>query len=190
MPRPATHTRYRRLAAACAALAAVVLLGCQQQRTEIELDADQEAALIQFLTPATIEVASFTQPISVAGDGQPDAVEAILIVKDAAGHDTKVLGTFQFELLRQRLTTADKLPERVSYWRVPINTVEAYHEFWDPYSRNYRFILALEPGSLPPGEYALEASFTSLAGEHQFARREFTVDGTPVSPLNPRYAVP
>ena len=164
-----------------------VSAGCKTPSGGAPGIAPEYAASIHLLMPRTVALENFTQPISTTGDGRADSIEAIVRTRDSGGHDIKVVGTFQFELYKLREGTTERVPARIAYWRVPLDTQEAYNKYWSPYGQNYRFHLTLENPPLPSGQYELHVQLTTPEGEHLFHQREIKYAGGPVLPSERRY---
>jgi hypothetical protein len=165
----------------------LLIVACSPDRAAVRVDTPEMAAFIELMMPQRIEIQKFSQPISVTGTGRADAVEVIIAAIDATGDNTKITGTFQFELHRRQLTSGLRISERVAYWRVPVLTAAEAAAHWDRYARFYRFPLKLEGEALPPDDYVLKAQLTSPTGEHLFDEYVVRFDGSPVPPLEPRY---
>lgn len=168
----------------CAVLGSVCV-GCNRGHGAIDPAQPEISAFVELMSPRDIEIQPFTQPISVEGDGQADAIEVILAASDCGDDPIKVVGTFQFELYERQLASGMKLGERLAYWQVEILDEQAYNDRWDRYAQVYRFPLEIQ--SLDAGEYILTAQFTGPTGEHLFNEFVLRFDGAAVPPLEPRY---
>ena len=134
---------------------------------------------VDLVMPRTIEIQSFTRAADLEGRGEPDSLEVFVETQDGFGDGTKTLGVFQFELHTRRYASADKLGERVGYWRVELNQAENNHDHWDHLSRFYRFELALPAEALRPGEYVLTASLEAPSGDRLFDEYPLAYGVTP-----------
>ncbi len=167
-------------------LVSLAVFGCRTNSASTE--PPQLQAFLELMLPKAVELQSFTQPVSLRGDGQADAIEAIIAAIDDAGDYTKVIGVFQFELLRESLSAAAPMQsQRVAYWRYEVSTPEEAVEFWDRYARFYRFPLELQDEVLPPGEYRLVAQYTAPTGNHHFDERSIKYDGSAAPSLQARF---
>ena len=128
----------------------------------MQLDDPELAAFVRLMMPKQIEIQRYlTKPVSFAGDGNADGIEVILAVRDKLGDPVKVVGTFQFELDRTRMASADRLGKRVAFWKVQISSDETFTQYWDRPARWYVFPLQLDRGPLEPGRYILTARLLS-----------------------------
>lgn len=159
------------------AAAAAGGLGCDQSRTYVQADSPEMAAWVELVMPAHIQILEWTKPVSLAGDGNPDAIETIVEARDSFDDLTKVVGTFQFELVTRRLS--DRMGTRVAFWPVEITTEEAMCMYRDPLSRFYHFPLQLED-RLAPGRYVLNVWLILPGGKRLADEYEFEYTGGPV----------
>ena len=159
--------------------ASFAFVGCQQPANAVRADDPQTAAYMQLVLPARIKILGWTKPVSLAGTGQADALEAILEARDAADDLTKVVGTLQFELQSRKLS--DQMGTRVAFWPVEITTEKAMRMYRDPLSRFYHFPLQLEK-PLPAGQYALSVWLHLPGGQRLYDEYEFAYDGSATPP--------
>lgn len=166
----------------------VAVVGCQQAHMAVDADDPLVGAFIELMMPRRIEVQRYlTQPVSLAGDGQPDGLEMILAAQDAVGDPVKVVGTFHFELYTRRMASADKLGTRVAFWPVTIDSEESFVQYWDAFSRFYKFRLALEQPPLPAGRYVVTARLLGPTGLKLYDEYEFEYDGGAVPSIATTY---
>jgi hypothetical protein len=157
-------------------------VGCQGRTTHVEPDDPTMGALVDAVLPRQIEIQNFTQPVSLRGDGEPDTLEVVVSASDASGDPTKAVGTFQFELYEFQMASALRTGNRISYWRKDVHSDDSLREYWDGFSRYFRFPLELTP--LPRGEYVLLARYTDPTGRHLFDEHLIALTGDPVPPGN------
>jgi hypothetical protein len=176
-------TRHARRRAACTLPAALLLFlaaGCGPDRARFETDQEQLDAYLQLVMPTQVRILEWTKPVSLVGDGDPDAVECILEVRDAFDDLTKVVGRFNFEL--QTRPVSGPIGERVAFWPVEVDTPRAMRMYRDHLSRFYHFPLQLEDGPLKPGRYSLSVWLLLPTGKRLFDEYEFDYDGSGVPP--------
>lgn len=151
--------------------------GCQD-RVSMDPANPQQGIAAKMLVPSAIEVQRYlTKPIRFKGEGPPDGIEVILAARDAQGEEMKVIGSFFFELHKIRHASGDRLGDQISAWEVKVDTPDALGQYWDRFTRYYRFPLQLQGGTLAPGGYIMAVRFASPWGEKLFAEYEFTQEG-------------
>jgi hypothetical protein len=172
------------LMAAC--LVPLSTCACQSDRANVQLDEPELTALLRLLMPKEIEIQRYlTKPVSFAGDGNADGLEVILAALDPYGLPVKAAGIFQFELHHMRMASADRLGDRMAFWKLEINSDETLAKYWDHYSRWYVFPLQLDRGPLEPGRYILTARLLSPTGETLFHEYRFQHEGGSVQGVSP-----
>ncbi len=168
---PLRHPTTGPAAALLTLLVTALLPGCQQRHVRVEADDPELAAWVELVMPTRIEVLEWTRPVSLAGDGNADALEVILAAYDALDDETKAVGKFHFELRTRRIQ--DRIGTRVAFWPVEVDTADAVQMYRDNRSDFYHFPLALEESPLPPGRYVLTVKLhlptdTRLVDEYEF----------------------
>jgi hypothetical protein len=161
-------------------MCALLLGGCDAQRTTISADSPELATFVSLMMPRKIEIQPYlTQPRSLDGSGNANGMEVILAAKDAFGDDVKCVGTFIVELYTQRPASGDKLGKRVGFWNISINSEESQRAYWDRLSRFYNFKLELDSGRLEPGAYVLTVQLTPPTGDKLFSEYAFNHGSEP-----------
>jgi hypothetical protein len=151
-----------------------LVAGCRDERAPVSPDNPELSAFIHILTPAKIEIQKYlTKPVSFAGNGDADGLEAIIEARDSFDDPVKVVGTFNFELSKMRRASGDKVGERVAFWTVKIDSPELIRQYWDGLARKYRFPLQLDQAPLPPGRYILNVRLLFPTGEKLMDEYEF-----------------
>lgn len=163
-----------------AVLAAPVLCGCAASTPRVDVDDPQMAAYVQLVMPARVAILEWTKPISLAGDGRADGVEAIVEARDSFDDLTKVVGTFHFEL--QSRQPSDPIGTRVAFWPVEVHTAQALRSYRDPLSRFYHFPLQLDRPPLAPGRYCLSLWLHLPTGQRLYGEYVFDYDGEAAPP--------
>ncbi|MFQ5807950.1 MAG: hypothetical protein ACE5I3_16010 [Phycisphaerae bacterium] len=149
--------------------------GCQDRSADVQLDNPELAAFVRLMMPKEIEIQHYlTRPFDFAGTGDADGLEVILAALDPFGDPVKCIGTFHFKLHTRRMASGDKFDKQIALWTVAIDTDRSLIEYWDRYSRYYRFPLKLSEGTLPPGHYILSAQLVTPTGDKLFDEYEFT----------------
>lgn len=155
---------------ACAALA-----GCQDRGANVSLDNPELEAFVRLMMPARIEIQRFlTKPFDFEGTGDADGLEVILATLDSFDDPVKCVGTFHFELHTMRMASGDKLGKQIAFWPVTINSDKTLVQYWQRFSRFYRFPLKLSSGTLPKGRYILSARLITPTGEKLYDTYELT----------------
>jgi hypothetical protein len=186
--RPSVGPARRAILLAAACSLPLWVSACQKDRPDVQLDNPELAAFVRLMMPKQIEVQHYlTKPVSFAGDGNADGLEVILAALDSFGDPIKVVGTFHFELNRVRLASANRLGERVAFWKLEINSKETFTEYWDHYSGWYVFPLQFDSGPLEPGRYILTVRLLSPTGETLFDEYQFEHVAGVVPGVSPRY---
>ncbi|MCK4341684.1 MAG: hypothetical protein KAY37_08185 [Phycisphaerae bacterium] len=165
-----------------ASLAWLGLSACTLSHARLQTDDPELAEYVQLVMPAKIKILEWTKPVSLAGDGQPDALEVILEARDSFDDLTKVVGTFHFELQTRRLS--GPIGARVAFWPVEIKSEKTMRMYRDRLSRFYHFPLELDEKPLRPGRYSLSVRLHLPTGQRLFDEYEFEYDGGSVPPAN------
>jgi hypothetical protein len=171
--------KYARAATIGLLVISATWLGCQQPAGTTKAGDPQMAAYMQLVMPARIKVLGWTKPVSLAGDGRANALEAVVEARDAADELTKVVGTFHFELQTRKLS--DQMGTRVAFWPVEVTTERALKMYRDPLSRFYHFPLQLE-NPLPAGHYTLSVWLLLTPDQRLYDELEFDYDGSSAPP--------
>lgn len=177
-------TRKRVIAALLAVVGGLSLAGCTAPNATIKADDPELGTYLDLVLPSRIQIQRYlTKPISYAGDGNADGIEAILAVYDKSDELTKVYGTFHFELVSRK--AGETIGQRIAFWPVDIKTDKAVHLYRDHLSHFYQFPLQLEQKSLPAGQYVLSV-WLHLPGDRRlYDEYEFTYDGKGAPPVRP-----
>ncbi len=146
----------------------------------MQSDDPELAAYVQLVMPARIKILEWTKPVSLAGDGNGDALEVILEARDAFDDLTKVVGTFHFELQVRRLS--ETLGARVGFWPVEVNSEKTMLMYRDRLSRFYHFPLQLKDTPLSSGHYVLSVWLHLPTGQRLYDEYEFDYDGSSAPP--------
>jgi len=159
---------------------------CQPDRSAVQSDDADLTAHLRLLLPRAVEVQRYlTQPVSFAGDGNADGIEAIVAAMDEFALPVKAVGTFQLEVHRTRIASADRLGQRLAQWKIDILSEKALAKYWDRYSRWFVFPLRLDTGVLEPGRYILTVRLHTPTGETLFDEYEFEHPGGAVPTVSP-----
>ncbi|HPF41609.1 MAG TPA: hypothetical protein P5081_16570 [Phycisphaerae bacterium] len=130
--------------------------------------------LVEYYSPATIQILPFTKVRSFDDDIVPDGLAVSLRPLDGAGDPVKAYGSFLFELYAFRPATATHRGERLQSWTQTIRTPEDQRTFWERVTSTYEFQLAWEGNPLPNNQkYLLSASFEAPGAERLFDEYEF-----------------
>lgn len=162
------------LAIACVAVA-LGLCSCETGHGRVQCDSPELAKFIETVMPARLKTLSWTKPVSLAGDGNADGLEVIVAAYDAFDDASKVVGTFQFELLTRRLS--DRIGTRVALWTVEINSTESMRAYLVHPSGFHRFPLELPDPPLKAGRYVLKVQLQLPTDQRLFDEFEFEYDG-------------
>ena len=151
--------------------------GCQTN-TAINLDDPKLATFIRLVMPAKVEIQRYlTRPVDIDSKGKAEGLEVILAVFDSFGDPVKCAGTFHFELHQRRMASADTLGKLVARWSATIDSERTLVEYWDRYSRYYRFPLTFADKPLPPGHYVLDVTLVTPTGEKLFDQYDLAHGG-------------
>jgi hypothetical protein len=150
--------------------------GCEPRNNCVNADSPELARFIEVVMPARLKILSWTKPVSLAGDGNADAIEVIVAAYDSFDDVAKVVGQFQFELKTRRLS--DRIGTRIAFWPVEIDTAKSMRSYLVHPSGFYRFPLELPERPLPPGRYALSVQLQLPTGQRLFDEYEFDYDGS------------
>ena len=178
-----TATAVWRRNARAALLLPALLSACQATQPAGPADNPELATYMQLIVPNRVKILSFTKPISIAGDGRADGIEAILALYDVLDEETKAAGTFNFELQSQPYP--DRLGTRIGFWPVEITTVEKMRSYRDKQSKFYRIPLQLESPPLPAGRYIMSVWLLLPTGQRLYDEYELTYDGKGAPAINP-----
>ena len=136
------------------------------------------SAFIRLMMPAGVEIQHYlTKPFDFEGTGDADGLEVILAAYDSFGDPVKCVGTFHFELYRQRMASGDKRGKQIAFWPVTVNSDETLMQYWDRPTRFYLFRLKLAEGPLEPGGYVLDTRLVTPTGGKLFDDYEFEYKG-------------
>jgi hypothetical protein len=158
---------------ACGALL-LIGAGCHQPPT-IRTDDPQLTAFLDVVLPREIEIQDgLTQLRRFDGAEAVNGIDVVLRVSDAQHDRVKCLGSFQFDLHRMRMASADKLGRRLEQWRVDVWDGRTLARYWDGMSLWYDFPLRLEGNeTLEPGRYVLTVRLHTLGERTLFDEYEF-----------------
>lgn len=173
----------RLLALLPAALLVLAPAGCQAHKTPIDPAAPELATYIELIMPARVKILEWTKPVSLTGDGVADGLEVIVAAYDAFDDETKVVGTFHFELQSRKLH--ERIGTRVGFWPVQISSPAAMRAYLDYPSGFYRFPLQLENSPLTPGRYLLTVRLHLPTERRLVDEYEFDYDGGGVPTVRP-----
>ena len=149
--------------------------GCQGPAASVQLDNPELSAFVRLLMPAKIEIQHYlTKPFDFEGTGDADGLEVILTALDSFGDPVKCAGTFHFDLYTVRMASGDKLGKQIADWSATIKSDKTLVEYWDRYSRFYKFPLKLRSGKLPPGRYILNVCLITPTDDKLYDTYEFT----------------
>lgn len=176
------NRRAMRLPGVAVLSAALLLCACQGNHGTVRTEDPELAAYVQLIMPVQVKILDWTKPVSLLGDGQADAIEAIVEARDSFDDLTKVVGTFHFELETRRLS--GPIGQRVAFWAVQINSEKSLLMYRDRLSRFYHFALELTQKPLPPGRYALTVRLQLPTGKRLVDEFEFEYDGGNVPPAS------
>jgi len=180
-PLPTPHSRSRRLLVGVLLLVTLVLPGCADRKPLDPVADPQLQAYVDLVMPEKVEIQRFlTKPVSFAGDGAADGLEAILAVYDATGDLTKMAGTCHFALETRK--PSETIGAQVGFWRIELTSADAMREYRDNLSRYYGFPLLLPHKPLPAGNYVLSVWLHLPAGRRLYDEYQFTYDGTGAPP--------
>jgi hypothetical protein len=155
---------------------------CEPAQRDIRMDDPEMAAYVQLVMPVKVKILEWSKPVSLAGDGNPDAVEVIVEARDSFDDLTKVVGTFQFELEARRVS--GPIGTRVDFWGIEINSEKSMRMYRDRLSRFYHFPLELTEKPLAAGRYALTVRLQLPTGQRLVDVYEFEYDGGSVPPTS------
>lgn len=176
----------RYLANLCAVTLFMAGLGGCATTAPQATDGEMEmVAYYELVVPTRLEIQRYlTRPVSLAGDGDADALRVLLAAYDTSGDLAKVYGRFQFEL--EQRAQRETIGRRVALWPIVLDTPELIQRYRDYPSPYYLFPLELTHKPLPPGQYVLTVRLF-LPGDHRIMDvYEFTFDGKNANPLEPR----
>ena len=162
------------------ALAGLVCLvpGCDTT-ARVKSDDPQLAAYVRLVMPSQMKILEWTKPVSLAGDGTADAIEAIVEARDSFEDLTKVVDTFRFEL--QTRKPSESMGTRVAFWPIEVDNEQAMRMYRDRLSKFYHFPLKLDH-PLPAGRYQLSVWLQLPTDQRLFDEIEFDYDGKAAPP--------
>lgn len=154
----------------CAALLTIVLsIGCQAPQRVIIGDNPELSAFVNIMLPRKIEVQrALTKAVAFDEAGNQNGIEVVMAVTDILGDEIKCTGTFNFELHAERPASGDRFGKRWGFWTVKVDDEASLREYWDRWSRFYKFRLQLDERTLPPGRYILSAQYMAPTGDKLF----------------------
>lgn len=156
----------------------LALSGCKSAQPATETGNTELDAFVALMAPRKIELQhSLTRPQAFDATGNQNGIEVVLAVSDMLGDEIKAAGTFNFELYAERPASGDRFGKRYGFWSVKVESEEGLREYWDRWSRFYRFRLQLDERTLPPGRYILTAQYQGPVGDRLFDEYTFTFDG-------------
>lgn len=165
--------RFSILSAATLVLTGV--LGCQPNNAGVDTDNPQLDEFVRLMMPRKIEIQHYlTKPFDFGDAGDANGLEVVLSTLDSFGDSVKCVGTFNFELNTRRMSSGDKIGDRVAFWTITINSDESLVQYWDRLTRSYRFPLQLTEGILKPGRYVLTARLITPNDMRLYDEYEFT----------------
>jgi hypothetical protein len=100
-------------------------------------------------------------------------LEARIELIDRLGDVTKGVGQLRFELYLAPASASQRGQDhRIAFWDVPLDSLNANAQHWDPITRTYLFRLSLDTPPPPSVPLRLQVQFTDPGG------KRLTADGT------------